>query len=423
MKKIFLILLTLTLLFSGEQTLWAAPISSIKERAEEAEKIRGKIETLEEANREERKKLQAWGKKLKELKKEKAKKELKRNIEEDEGKQKEMQESIDRIDARIKEAEEETVKSAETIRENRKKIGESAGEIAKREDIFESMKEDCEKGGSKDAIYCVQLQEKILNYKSVRGSYGFELISVYIHLLYKYLASMIGIIAVLIIVFSGGEIMLGGADAERVTSAKTRIGQTLLSMALLFCTALILRTVNPGFFAPEPSMEAVIEAAVTPEEEGPEIEGDCPLITYRSSNFVGEPAKIHPDFEKTLKILGDAISKQGGQIHVTSSFRTTTNVKGAIVTPAKRSNHMVGHAIDCNIKKGADFCKSECMSAQDKPWVKAFFDSLPKSTMIGDFRWGGMFRTKDPVHFDDGYNQNKTAWDEKYKEVQGKCAK
>ena len=71
MKKIFLILLTLTLLFSGEQTLWAAPISSIKERAEEAEKIRGKIETLEEANREERKKLQAWGKKLKELKKEK----------------------------------------------------------------------------------------------------------------------------------------------------------------------------------------------------------------------------------------------------------------------------------------------------------------------------------------------------------------
>lgn len=124
----------------------------------------------------------------------------------------------------------------------------TAGKKSK-ESTLETMQEDCpETVDPDDNEYCIQLREKVLNYKSVRGRSGFELVSTSIHLIYKYLASMIGIICVLIIAISGGQIMFGGVSPEAVTSAKTRIIQALLSLILLFCSAMILKTVSPGFY-------------------------------------------------------------------------------------------------------------------------------------------------------------------------------
>ncbi len=117
---------------------------------------------------------------------------------------------------------------------------------------FGDMREDCTDGG-KDILannsYCIQLREQILGFKSVRGKDGYDLIQNYVRLIYKYLAAVIGILCVLIMVISGGQIMIGGASPDAVTQAKTRILQALLSLALLFLTALILQTMNPGFFS------------------------------------------------------------------------------------------------------------------------------------------------------------------------------
>lgn len=99
-----------------------------------------------------------------------------------------------------------------------------------------------------ETMYNVELQEEVMGQSAVTGSSGVILIKNYIGLIYRYAASLIGIICVLIIVVSGVQIMTGGLSSEGVNQAKERIYQALFSLILLFCTAMLLRTLNPGFF-------------------------------------------------------------------------------------------------------------------------------------------------------------------------------
>lgn len=99
-------------------------------------------------------------------------------------------------------------------------------------------------------LYEVTLQEPLDGKKTkLVALNGVDLINQYISMIYMWMASIIGLIAVLMIVVSGIQIIFGGASPELVSDAKTRIMQSLLSLVLLFATALILKTVNPGFFA------------------------------------------------------------------------------------------------------------------------------------------------------------------------------
>ena len=70
----------------------------------------------------------------------------------------------------------------------------------------------------------------------------------YIGMIYTWGASIVGIIAVLIIVISGIQISAGGGDPEAINSAKKRIIQSLSGIAVLFLSGLILYTINPDFF-------------------------------------------------------------------------------------------------------------------------------------------------------------------------------
>jgi len=98
-------------------------------------------------------------------------------------------------------------------------------------------------------LYRIELRESLgQGNNEITGRTGMELTKNYIALIYKYGASLIGIICVLLIVFSGIQIITGGADAENVTQAKTRIFNSLLSLILLFMSAMILKSINPGFF-------------------------------------------------------------------------------------------------------------------------------------------------------------------------------
>lgn len=76
---------------------------------------------------------------------------------------------------------------------------------------------------------------------------GINLLKFYVLQVYVWGASIVGIIAVLVIVVSGIQIAVSGGE-EQLTSARTRIIQSLSGLALLFLSGLILYTINPTFF-------------------------------------------------------------------------------------------------------------------------------------------------------------------------------
>jgi hypothetical protein len=84
-------------------------------------------------------------------------------------------------------------------------------------------------------------------------------------------------------------------------------------------------------------------------------------------------------------------------------------------SPASRSNHLVGHAIDMNLQSASGFFNSSKLK-------KSQFANLPGETrkligLIRDdevLRRGGDFSPEDPVHIDDKLNhRNRNRWDAK----------
>ncbi len=136
------------------------------------------------------------------------------------------------------------------------------------------------------------------------------------------------------------------------------------------------------------------------------------MIKFTASNFKGD-CNIDPDFAPMLSKMNAIAAHHNIHVIVISSYRIDANVKGAIVTPATHSNHMIGHAIDCNIEHDGGYYNSKLMQT-DTGVVHQFIQECKEA----GFRWGGDFGTKDPVHFDDGLNVNNlVAWTEKYNKL------
>jgi peptidoglycan hydrolase-like protein with peptidoglycan-binding domain len=142
-----------------------------------------------------------------------------------------------------------------------------------------------------------------------------------------------------------------------------------------------------------------------------------PLILYIGSRFIGNPCRSDVQFRPMLNKINALAEQADVFIHVTSSFRTTTNVKGAIVKPATFSNHLAGHAIDMNIKYSGGFANSKVLaqfpSVPDP--VRRFIQSIKDDDRL---RWGGDFTDVDPVHIDDGLNQDRPKWKKRYEAMQ-----
>lgn len=77
---------------------------------------------------------------------------------------------------------------------------------------------------------------------------GVGLIEIYIGKIYRWAASIAGIVCILIMIVSGIQISAAGEDTQAVESAKKRIIQSILGLVVLFMSAAILYIVNPGFF-------------------------------------------------------------------------------------------------------------------------------------------------------------------------------
>ena len=86
--------------------------------------------------------------------------------------------------------------------------------------------------------------------------------------------------------------------------------------------------------------------------------------------------------------------------------------------PAKRSNHLVGHAIDMNIFMGNrnpwfNSKKLKRSNLRNLPLeVRTFIDMIRDDDVL---RWGGDFVKEDPVHIDDNlYGRAPDVWMKKF---------
>ena len=142
---------------------------------------------------------------------------------------------------------------------------------------------------------------------------------------------------------------------------------------------------------------------------------DKGLVVFKSSNIKGyknKPVIVDSLFVPAMKRINSYAKSNNLTIWVTSSFRKANQkIKGAIVTPAVKSNHLAGHAIDMNIEYKGKWYDSHSMKknrySKLPQNIKNFFDDIRKDK---ELRWGGDFKTQDPVHIDDYLNKNLSKW-------------
>lgn len=143
-----------------------------------------------------------------------------------------------------------------------------------------------------------------------------------------------------------------------------------------------------------------------------------PLVLFEGSNFSGKPCRADVQFVPSLEKINGYAKQANVFVFVTSSFRTTTNVQGAIVKPATFSNHLAGHGIDMNLQFGNGGWANSTVLAKypnvPEP-VKQFLTLIINDPKL---RWGGKFNTKDPVHIDDHLNKDRAVWKKRYQAMQ-----
>jgi hypothetical protein len=142
------------------------------------------------------------------------------------------------------------------------------------------------------------------------------------------------------------------------------------------------------------------------------------LQDYWAPQFIGDPIRADEDFFWALDILNTIAEANAVQIYVTSSFRDSAAIlEQAIVEPARTSNHLVGHAIDMNLKSANGFFDSQRLRRSNLPSlpseIRDVIEGIRGNPIL---RWGGDFELEDPVHVDDNLNQrDKTQWLAKYR--------
>lgn len=110
------------------------------------------------------------------------------------------------------------------------------------------------------------------------------------------------------------------------------------------------------------------------------------------------------------------MDKKAGELGLTISLNQTfrkhgVKVTGAVVPPATKSQHLIGHAIDCNIVDGNRFNTSrDFKSNRQTDGAKAFIAAIK----AGGYRWGGDFRRPDTPHFDARINADLFDYDAKF---------
>ncbi|MCH2185453.1 M15 family metallopeptidase [Myxococcota bacterium] len=136
--------------------------------------------------------------------------------------------------------------------------------------------------------------------------------------------------------------------------------------------------------------------------------------------FVGEVVSAHRDFHEALRRLNGYAAESGVKIDVLHSFRQRDVwVEGVDLPSHKRSNHLVGHAIDMNVMaEGQRFNSRKLLRTrwsdlphEVKEWIRLVRED-------DELRWGGDFVRPDPVHIDDDlYRREPSLWFQKLRAI------
>jgi hypothetical protein len=164
------------------------------------------------------------------------------------------------------------------------------------------------------------------------------------------------------------------------------------------------------------------EPAPAPAPHQPEAAG--PIREYpRSERLYGhqdEPVRAHSDFHRSLRWIEQFAEDCDVHVVVTHSFRRReVDLSDAIVAPAKRSNHLVGHAIDMNLIVNGQWLNSKKLARANHPnlplQARCFIGMLRDHATL---RWGGDFVHQDPVHIDDNLSRrDPRAWEDKLRSL------
>lgn len=171
--------------------------------------------------------------------------------------------------------------------------------------------------------------------------------------------------------------------------------------------------ISPEHLFPSPAEDL---GSTESEAEATTAAMDCDIRPYQNDRFIGKELRADLDFFPCLDHLNDFATACDVEIYVTSSTREPgRTVSGAIVTPASRSNHLIGHAIDMNLKSDSGFFNSAKLKRGNLPNLPAEIRGfLQKVRDDAELRWGGDFSKEDPVHIDDALNRRDSArWDSK----------
>lgn len=155
-----------------------------------------------------------------------------------------------------------------------------------------------------------------------------------------------------------------------------------------------------------------------------------PIVQYKHALLKGKPCMVHAEFVPAMDLFCRYLEIVKCSADINSSYRANAeNINGAVVKPARRSNHMVGFAIDCNLvdSKGAEwssgmmkiFCPNDPLyNPRIVNEISQFIGLVRRSKTL---RYGGDFQTPDPIHYDTGINiSNPTKWDELYAQIWAK---
>jgi peptidoglycan hydrolase-like protein with peptidoglycan-binding domain len=109
---------------------------------------------------------------------------------------------------------------------------------------------------------------------------------------------------------------------------------------------------------------------------------------------------VHQDFASVISsTLNDAAKTAKVSLNINQTFRVQgVPPSGAVVPPASKSQHLIGHAVDLNIVDGTTINSSAMFKNETETDNADAFVSAVKKKGI---RWGGDFNETDPVHFDD----------------------
>ena len=134
------------------------------------------------------------------------------------------------------------------------------------------------------------------------------------------------------------------------------------------------------------------------------------LIPHPS--ITGDDIVVDADFVPRLRLLNDRAQTANVDLIITQAFRVQgAPVSGAVVQPATHSQHLIGHAIDCNILDGDTRINSDAFAKGEETDAADLFVNNVKAAGL---RWGGDFTPVDYVHFDDYVAPHSDAYEMRF---------